>query len=438
MRGPAASSLLRACTTMPGVASDNALAAATKSCRRLRCSIVLRLSREPLAALGAAAGNHVAATNSRHAAAESVPAFANEFRRLVSALHNKSPYFSKTSLKHQYFQIHDPSLQKAEEAFKRKGFCLFNQVWRVIRAKLRESQRLSHDCLTHWLNYSHKAVRGAFHPIANAASFHCNNETASPVLNPAEDQNPPRSPTRWIPLILIVVLMALAYAFGLHKHLNLQDIADNREELRSYIAQHWAQAVLIYAVVYVVAVALSFPAAGLLTVIGGLLFGWLVGALTTVISATIGATIIFLAAKTSLEKILSRKSGRLLTRVRDGFAQNAFSYLLFLRFVPLFPFWLVNIASALARIKLSTFIPATFIGIIPITLVFSFFGASLDSVIDAQRAAYDACVLQSGVSSCHYDLSLKRILTPQTLLALGCLGLIALIPVLVKKLRAKT
>jgi uncharacterized membrane protein YdjX (TVP38/TMEM64 family) len=257
------------------------------------------------------------------------------------------------------------------------------------------------------------------------------------VPDPASDQDSSRSLSRWIPLALIICLMIAAYAFGLQKHLNLQEIAANREVLRDYIAHNWILAVLIYAAVYATAVALSFPAAGLLTVIGGLLFGWFTGAVTTVFSATLGATIIFLAAKTSLEKILSRKSGPLLTRVRDGFAQNAFSYLLFLRFVPLFPFWLVNIASALARIKLRTFITATFIGIIPITLVFSFVGASLDDIIESQRAAYEACKAQAGALPCHFDISLKHVVTPQILLALACLGVVALVPVLVKKLRAK-
>jgi hypothetical protein len=88
------------------MAAEGALAAATKSCRRLRCSIVAGLGREPLAALGAAAGNHIATTNSRHAAAKAMPALANEFGRLESALHNKSPYLLATTSKHLYFQIH--------------------------------------------------------------------------------------------------------------------------------------------------------------------------------------------------------------------------------------------------------------------------------------------------------------------------------------------
>ena len=232
-------------------------------------------------------------------------------------------------------------------------------------------------------------------------------------------------------------LMIGAYAFGLQEHLTLQNIAANREDLRSFIANNWALALLIYAAVYMVAVALSFPAAGLLTVIGGLLFGWLAGAIATVFAATTGATIIFLVAKTSLEKVLARKSGPLMTRIRAGFAQDAFNYLLFIRFVPLFPFWLVNIAAALAHLRLKTFVSATFLGIIPITIVFSFVGASLDSVIDAQRLAYEECLAQNGAAACHFDLSVSHLVTPQILIALGALGVVALAPVIIKKLMAK-
>ena len=242
---------------------------------------------------------------------------------------------------------------------------------------------------------------------------------------------------RWIPLALIGCLMVAAYALGLQKYLSLQGIAAHREELRQFIADNWAMSLLIYAAIYTVAVALSFPAAGLLTVIGGLLFGWLAGAITTVFAATAGATIIFLAAKTSLEKMLARKSGPLMSRLKEGFARDAFHYLLFIRFVPLFPFWLVNIASALAHLRLKTFVLATFVGIIPVTIVFSFVGASLDGAIEAQRMAYEACLAQNGSANCSFDLSVSHIITPQILIALGALGVVALLPVIIKKLVAR-
>ena len=247
----------------------------------------------------------------------------------------------------------------------------------------------------------------------------------------------PPARRRWIPLALIGCLMVVVYAFGLHEQLSLQSIASHREELRRFIVGNWALALLIYAVVYMVAVALSFPAAGFLTIIGGLLFGWLAGAITTVFAATTGATIIFLAARTSLEKVLARKFGPIATKIREGFAQDAFNYLLFLRLVPLFPFWLVNIAAALAHLRLKTFVSATFLGIIPITIAFSFVGASFDSAIDAQKAAHETCLAQGGAANCPFDFSADRLLTPQVLVALAALGILALLPIALKRFKTK-
>ena len=123
--------------------------------------------------------------------------------------------------------------------------------------------------------------------------------------------------------------------------------------------------------------------------------------------------------------------------IRDGFARDAFNYLLFLRLVPLFPFWLVNIASALAHLSLKTFVSATFLGIIPITIAFSFVGASFDSVIDAQKAAHETCLAQGGSAACPFDLSFDRLLTPQVLIALAALGILALLPVAMKRWRTR-
>ena len=189
--------------------------------------------------------------------------------------------------------------------------------------------------------------------------------------------------------------------------------------------------------VYACAVALSIPGATLLTIVGGLLFGWLTGAIAAIIAATAGATLIFLAARTSLEEALTRKAGSLVTRIRDGFTRDAFNYLLFLRLTPVFPFWLVNIAAALAQVRLKTFVAATILGIIPATLAFSFVGSGLDSIIEAQKAAYEACLAQGGTTQCSFDLQASRLITPQILVALAALGIAALIPVLAKRLWAK-
>ena len=245
------------------------------------------------------------------------------------------------------------------------------------------------------------------------------------------------SAKRWIPLALIVCLMVAVYILGLHEHLSLQNIAANREELRQFIASNLALALLIYGLVYASAVALSIPGATLLTIVGGLLFGWLAGALAAIIAATAGATVIFLAASTSFEKTLVRKAGGLVTKIQEGFARDAFNYLLFLRLTPVFPFWLVNIAAALSGVRLKTFVSATILGIIPATFAFSLVGSGLDSIIEAQKAAYEACLAQGEATPCNFDLQASRMVTPQILVALAALGLVALIPIGLKRLRAK-
>jgi uncharacterized membrane protein YdjX (TVP38/TMEM64 family) len=242
---------------------------------------------------------------------------------------------------------------------------------------------------------------------------------------------------RWLPVAVIICLMAVAYGLGAHEKISLQSIAANREELRHFIADNWLLALLIYGLVYACAVALSIPGATLLTIVGGLLFGWFTGAIAAIMAATAGATLIFLAARTSLEEALTRKAGSLVNKIRDGFSRDAFNYLLFLRLTPVFPFWLVNIAAALAQVRLKTFVSATLLGIIPAAFAFSFAGSGLDSIIDAQMAAYEACLARGEAGPCTFDLQASRLITPQILVALAALGVVALLPVGLKSWRGR-
>jgi uncharacterized membrane protein YdjX (TVP38/TMEM64 family) len=120
----------------------------------------------------------------------------------------------------------------------------------------------------------------------------------------------------------------------------------------------------------------------------------------------------------------------------EGFRDDAFNYLLFLRLVPLFPFWLVNLAPALFNVKLVTFVAATLLGIIPGTFAFAFLGSGLDSIIAAQQAAYQAC-LAAGRGDCEMRFEAGALLTPELIIAFVALGVVALIPVAVKRVRAR-
>jgi uncharacterized membrane protein YdjX (TVP38/TMEM64 family) len=135
--------------------------------------------------------------------------------------------------------------------------------------------------------------------------------------------------------------------------------------------------------------------------------------------------------------VLAKKAGPFLAKISAGFADDAFNYLLFLRLVPAFPFWLVNIAPALANVKLRTYVIATFLGIIPGTFAFAFVGAGLDSIITAQQTAHAQCLTQKSVAECPFDLSISSLITPQLLLAFAALGVVALIPVVLKKWKAR-
>lgn len=238
---------------------------------------------------------------------------------------------------------------------------------------------------------------------------------------------------RYLPLLALALAMAGAYAAGLHRYLNLDAVLQHREQLKQAVEANRLLSLLAFAGVYAAAVALSFPGAALLTLLGGFLFGGALGGAVIVVSATVGAIIVFLVARSAFGETLRRKAGPSLARILDGFKSDAVSYLLFLRLVPAFPFWLVNLAAAIGGVSLPVFAWTTLVGIIPGTLAFALAGAGLDSVIAAQQSARAACQA-AGRDDCAGGLDLKAILTPELLLAFALLGCVALIPVLGRRI----
>lgn len=257
-------------------------------------------------------------------------------------------------------------------------------------------------------------------------------------MNQTELDGEAAKPSGWtfrraLPILVLVLATAGAFWLGLHKHLSLDEISNNREVLRDFVTRHHWYAVLLYIGLYALAAALSLPGGLVLTILGGFLFGWLTGGAAAVIGATLGATGVFLIARTSLGGLLREKAGGALQRLADGFRKDAASYLLFLRLVPLFPFWLVNLAPALFGVPLGTYVLTTFVGIMPATFAFATAGAGLDSAITAQRGVYEACLARGGGDTCSMSIDPMAILTPQVMAALAALGLVALIPVLAKR-----
>src|SRR5262245_15232258 len=225
-----------------------------------------------------------------------------------------------------------------------------------------------------------------------------------------------RSALRLLPLLVLLIGLGVFFALGLQDQLSCAALRDNRAWLSDWVATHRVLAVLGFMVIYAAAVALSIPGAAILTVTGGFLFGTLAATAMVVVAATTGATILFLAARTAFRDLLQPRVGPWLGKLQRGFAENEFSYLLSLRLVPLFPFFVVNLVPAFLGVRLRNFVAATFVGIIPATFVFASVGAGLGSLVDAGR-----------------DCSLHDALTPQIVLALTGLAVLALVPVVYKR-----
>lgn len=235
---------------------------------------------------------------------------------------------------------------------------------------------------------------------------------------------------KFVPLAVIVAALVAFYLAGLHRELTLEAVIRNHARLAAAVETNFAGAVLGYLAIYTAAVALSFPGASFLTIAGGFLFGAALGTPLALVAATTGACLLFLAARTSLGGVLRKRAGRFARRFADGFAKNAFTYLLLLRLVPLFPFSVVNLVPALFDVPLRTYAAATAIGIIPGTVAYSLLGQGLGGVIAAQERANPGC---ADAGTCEVDFG--SLLTPGLMGALVLLSVVALVPLAVKRWR---
>jgi uncharacterized membrane protein YdjX (TVP38/TMEM64 family) len=210
------------------------------------------------------------------------------------------------------------------------------------------------------------------------------------------------------------------FALGLERYLSIDALRQHRSVLRAWVETSGLLAALVFMAVYIITVAFSLPGATVLTIAGGFLFGSVWSTVLVIISATLGATILFSIAKTTLGDVFRAKVRVWLPRLEAGFREHALSYLLVLRLVPIFPFFIINLVPAFLGVPLSTFILGTFIGIIPGTFVYATVGAGLGRVFDAGGT-----------------FSLRGVLTPQIVTALVGLAVLAMIPVVYKKLTAQ-
>lgn len=225
---------------------------------------------------------------------------------------------------------------------------------------------------------------------------------------------------RLLPLLVLIGGVFAFFALGLNHYLTFSALSEHRQMLLNWSSAHTWLAPLSYITLYIVVVAFSLPGGALMTISGGFLFGALSGGVFAVIGATLGAVALFLIAKTSLGDFLLARAGPAIKKMQAGFKADVWSYMFVLRLVPIFPFFLVNLVPAFLGVPLRIYVVATLLGIMPATFVYALVGAGLGSVFDRGES-----------------FTVQGVMTPEMMAALTGLALLALLPVVYKKLGAK-
>ncbi len=238
----------------------------------------------------------------------------------------------------------------------------------------------------------------------------------STMTTSVESSTAPKNAGRSKVLLGLSVALGIAafFYFDLGRYLSLDGLKSNRDHLLAFTEANYTTAVVMFVVAYCAVVGLSLPGGAIMTLAGGFLFGSVLGTLYVNVGATVGATLAFLVARYLLRDWVEQKFGNRLGPIQEGFTKNAFSYLITLRLIPLFPFFLVNMVSGLTRVSVGTYMAATSMGIVPGSFVFAYAGRQLGTIN-----------------------SLKEIASPNVLMAFTLLGLLALVPILYKKFSGK-
>jgi uncharacterized membrane protein YdjX (TVP38/TMEM64 family) len=231
-----------------------------------------------------------------------------------------------------------------------------------------------------------------------------------PVAQPASGS----SAGKFATAVVIACAIGAFFYFDLGRFLSLDALKQNRDHLLAFTEANYVSAVVLFILAYIMVTGLSLPGAVILTLAGGFLFGSVFGTLFVNLGATTGATLAFLAARYLLRDWVEQKFGKWLGPVQQGFTKNAFSYLITLRLIPLFPFFVVNLVSGLTRMNVGSYVAATALGIIPGSFVYAYAGRQLGTIN-----------------------SLREIASPNVIAAFVLLGLLALVPIVYKKFMAK-
>ena len=213
--------------------------------------------------------------------------------------------------------------------------------------------------------------------------------------------------------------LALFFLFGGYELVSLNQLVEHYMGLKTFVDEQRAFALLIFGAAYILTVALCLPIASLLTLAGGALLGW-TGAAIIICAATIGATIVFIAARTVLNEFFAKRTSGFMVKLEVGFQKNAFYYLVALRLIPAAPFWAVNIVPALLGMRLNQYVLATFVGIIPGTLLYVWVARSFDSLLSRGQSP-EFSVLGE----------------PSIIVPLFALSILSLVPAFWKQLQAR-
>ena len=218
-------------------------------------------------------------------------------------------------------------------------------------------------------------------------------------------------------MILFLGLIMTA-VFGAADYFSIESLRSHKLALTQFVEEQYFFSAMLFVLIYAVSVAFSLPGATALTLTGGYLYGVLIGAAFSLTSATIGACVLFLAARTAFHDFLKLRVGSALEKMREGFQKNSFSYLLFLRLVPVFPFFLVNLVPAFLHVRFQTYFFASLIGMLPGAIAFSLIGAGLDKAFERKGT-----------------INISSLMTSELLFGLIGLGILSLSPAFYKWIR---
>ncbi len=181
-------------------------------------------------------------------------------------------------------------------------------------------------------------------------------------------------------LLVIAIVVALFFVFDLGQYLNLQYLKASRHKFQTLYETHRVLVILSYALIYIIVTSLSLPGAAVMTLAGGALFGLVVGTVVVSFSSTIGATLAFLVSRFVLRDWVQSKFGNRIKKINQGLEREGKFYLFTLRLIPVFPFWLINLAMGPTTLRTWTFYWVSQVGMLPGTIVYVNAGTQLAKI----------------------------------------------------------